>query len=65
MASQDNKKIKITQIRSTIGCLEKQKRTMKALGIHKINHSVMQTATPQIVGMINKVRHLVRVEDVK
>jgi large subunit ribosomal protein L30 len=65
MTSQDTKKIKITQVRSTIGCLENQKRTIRALGIHKMHHSVTHKATPQIVGMISKVRHLVRVEDVK
>jgi large subunit ribosomal protein L30 len=65
MTSKENKKIKITQIRSTIGCIEKQKRTIRALGIHKLNHSVIHPATPQIVGMVKKVRDLVRVEDVK
>jgi len=65
MANQETKKIKITQIRSTIGGLEKQKRTIRALGIHKMHHSVIHTATPQILGMAVKVRHLVRVEEVK
>jgi large subunit ribosomal protein L30 len=65
MARQDTKKIKITQIRSIIGSLEKHKRTIRALGIHRIRHSVTHTATPQILGMIQKVRHLVQVEDVK
>jgi len=65
MTSKENKKIKITQIRSTIGCIEKQKRTIRALGIHKLNHSVTHPATPQIVGMVKKVKDLVRVEDVK
>jgi len=65
MTSKENKKIKITQIRSTIGCIEKQKRTIRALGIHKLNQSVTHPATPQIVGMVKKVKDLVRVEDVK
>jgi large subunit ribosomal protein L30 len=58
-------KIKITQVRSTIQRPENQKRTIKALGIHRMNHSVVQDATPQILGMTNTVRHLVRVEEVK
>jgi large subunit ribosomal protein L30 len=65
MISQHSKKIKITQIRSTIGCIEKHKRTIRALGIHKLNHSVTHPATPQIIGMVKQVRNLVRVEDVK
>jgi large subunit ribosomal protein L30 len=65
MASQETKKIKITQIRSIIDSLEKQKRTMRALGIRKMHQSVIHKATPQILGMATKVRHLVRVEEVK
>jgi len=57
------KKIKITQIRSLIGRPEPQRRTIKALGLHRINHSVEHNATPQILGMVNKVRHLVKVEE--
>jgi len=59
-------KVKITQVRSLIGCPEKhQKRTMRALGFGhkgKINKSVEQTLTPAIQGMINKINHLVTVE---
>jgi large subunit ribosomal protein L30 len=58
------KKLKITQIRSIIGQIEKQKLTMKALGLRRIRHSVVHDDTPQIRGMINKVSHLVRVEEV-
>ncbi len=58
------KKIRITQVRSIIGRPEDQRLTMKALGLRKINHSVEKTATPQILGMVNKVRHLIKVEDV-
>ena len=65
MAKEVRSKIKITQIRSIINRSEKQKRTIKALGLHRINHSVIQTASPQILGMVNKVKHLVNVEDVK
>lgn len=52
-------KIKITQVRSTIDRPKKQKDTIKALGLGKINKSVEVEATPQIVGMVRKVSHLV------
>lgn len=55
--------IRVTQVRSIIDCSHRQKNTMRALGLHKINHSVEHTATPQILGMIEKVRHLVQVEE--
>ncbi len=57
-------KIKITQIRSKNGRPERQKRTLEALGIRKMNHSVEHEATPQILGMVEKVRHLVKVEEI-
>ena len=57
------KKIKITQIRSTIERPERQKRTIVALGLGRIRKSVVKTDTPQIRGMIAKVQHLVRVEE--
>jgi large subunit ribosomal protein L30 len=57
------KKIKITQTRSIIDELERHKRTMKALGLGRPNNSVVKNDTPQIRGMINRVRHLVHVED--
>jgi len=60
----DVKKIKITQIRSTIERPEPQKRTIIALGLGKIRKSVVKADTPQIRGMIAKVRHLVQVEEV-
>ncbi len=52
-------KIKITQVRSTIDRPKKQKDTIKALGLGKINKSVEVEATPQITGMVRKVAHLV------
>ena len=58
-------KIIITQVRSTIHRPENQKRTIRALGLQRMNHSVVQNATPQILGMTNTVRHLVSVEEVK
>ncbi|HMW25037.1 MAG TPA: 50S ribosomal protein L30 [Ferruginibacter sp.] len=59
------KKIKVTQVKSTIDRPERQKRTMEALGLKKMNASVEVEATPQILGMVNKVNHLIRVEEVK
>ena len=55
-------KLKITQVRSTIKRLENQKRTIRALGIRRMNHTVIHEDTPVIRGMINKVSHLVTVE---
>jgi large subunit ribosomal protein L30 len=57
-------KIRITQVKSRNGRPERQKRTLDALGIHKLNHSVEHEATPQILGMVNKIRHLVKVENI-
>lgn len=56
-------KIKITQVKSVIDRPERQKRTMLALGIKKMHNSVEVEATPQILGMITKVDHLVKVEE--
>jgi len=55
-------RIRITKVKSTIDRSLKQKRTMEALGLRKINHSVEHEATPQISGMVAKVSHLVKVE---
>lgn len=52
-------KIKIQQIRSRIRCPKDQKRTLDALGLRKLNQIVEHEATPSILGMVNKVRHLV------
>ena len=54
----------VTQVRSLIGQKEDQKRTMKALGLKRIRHSVTHVDTPQIRGMVFKVKHLVTVEEV-
>lgn len=56
------KKLKVTQVRSVIGHLQKQKLTMKALGLRRIRHTVVHQDTPQIRGMLDKVKHLVKVE---
>ncbi len=58
-------KLKVTQIKSGIDRPERQKRTLIALGLRKMNASVEVEATPQIKGMITKVLHLVKVEEVK
>jgi large subunit ribosomal protein L30 len=58
-------KIKVTQVKSGIDRSERQKRTLKALGLRKMHSSVEVEATPQIKGMVVKVLHLVKVEDVK
>jgi large subunit ribosomal protein L30 len=56
-------KIKITQIKSSIDRPQRQKDTIKALGIRKMNQTVIHDATPQILGMVAKVQHLVKVEN--
>ena len=58
-------KLKVTQIRSTIGRKQDQKRTIIALGLGKISRSRMHDDNPVIRGMINKVSHLVKVEEIK
>lgn len=55
-------KVKITQIKSTIKRPENQKRTIKALGLGKINRVVEIEETPQIQGMIRKVNHLIQID---
>lgn len=60
----DMAKIRITQVRSRNGKPGRQKRTLEALGIRKLNHSVEHEATPAIMGMVEKVRHLVKVENI-
>jgi large subunit ribosomal protein L30 len=57
------KKIKVTQVKSVIDRSERQKRTMIALGLRKMNATVEVEATPQVLGMVNKVSHLVKVEE--
>jgi len=55
-------KIKITQVKSGIDRMERQKRTLKALGLRKMHYSVEVEATPQILGMVKAVHHLVKAE---
>ena len=57
-------KIKVTQIKSGIDRSERQKLTLQALGLNKMNASKEVEATPQILGMVKKVSHLIKVEEV-
>jgi large subunit ribosomal protein L30 len=57
-------RLKITLIRSTIGRPPDQGRTVRSLGLRKLNHSVVQPDQPAIRGMVHKIQHLVKVEEV-
>ena len=57
--------LKITQIKSEIGGKQNQRDSLRSLGLKRIGHSVEKEATPVVLGMINAVRHLVAVEEVK
>ncbi len=57
-------RIKVTQVKSGIDRSERQKLTLKALGLNKLNASREVEATPQILGMVKKVNHLIKVEQV-
>ncbi len=57
------KKIKVTQVKSVIDRPERQKRTMEALGLKKVHATVELEATPQVLGMVAKVTHLVKVQE--
>ena len=57
------KKIKITQIKSAIGYRQRAKDTLIALGIQKMNQSVVHNESPAILGMINSIQHLVKVKE--
>ena len=58
------KKVRIKQIKSGIGRPVRQKRTLQALGLRRMHHSIEVEATPQILGMIDKVKHLLAIEEV-
>ena len=58
-----NKTLKITQIKSSIGYKQKAKKTLVALGLKKLNHTVVKNDTIQIRGMINKIYYLLKVEE--
>jgi large subunit ribosomal protein L30 len=59
------KKYKVSQVRSAIGRPEKQKRTLAALGLRKLHNPVILDGSPQVMGMIEKVKHLLNVEEVQ
>ncbi len=58
-------KIKVKQVKSSIRRTQNQKRTLEALGLRKLNQVVEHEDTPNILGMVNKVKHLVSVEETK
>lgn len=58
-------KLRITQVKSTIDRKKKQKLTIEALGLGKLHRTVEHNDTPQIRGMVNKVAHLVKFEEIK
>jgi len=57
-------KIRVTKVRSEINRTQNQKRTLEALGLKRMGHTVEHDDTPNILGMINKVQHLVSVETI-
>jgi len=58
-------KIRLKQVKSKIRRPQRQKRTLEALGIKKMDQVVEHDATPAILGMVNKVKHLISVEEIK
>jgi large subunit ribosomal protein L30 len=59
------KKVKITWVKSQIGTIQPHRRTLEALGLRRLNHSVEKELNPQIQGMINSVSYMLKVEEVK
>jgi large subunit ribosomal protein L30 len=57
-------KVRITQVKSIIDRPKRQKATMKALGLRRMNHTIEKETNDQILGMINKVKHLIKIEEV-
>lgn len=64
MAKKEEKQIKVTLTKSLIGRTPKQRQTIKALGLGRINSSAVHNDTPDIQGMLKKVEHLVNVEEI-
>ncbi|BAC24707.1 rpmD [Wigglesworthia glossinidia endosymbiont of Glossina brevipalpis] len=56
-------KLKITQIKSSIGCLKKHKSTLYGLGLRHIGHTVIRQNSPRLLGMINSISYLVKIKD--
>jgi large subunit ribosomal protein L30 len=65
MAKKKGKTIRVVWVKSSIGYSERQKGTIRALGLRRLGHVVEHTDTPVIRGMIDKVRHLVEVQEVE
>jgi large subunit ribosomal protein L30 len=63
MAKKDSKQLRITWVRSSIGYSLDQKATVRALGLRRLGHSVVQPDNPSVRGMVQKVAHLVQVEE--
>lgn len=60
--SADTKQVKVTLVKSTIGFDKKQARVVQSIGLRRLNHTIEVADTPEMRGMIHKVRHLVTVE---
>jgi len=60
----DYRKVRVTLVRSVIGYTDDQRATARALGLRKMHQSRIHTETPQIAGMLHKIRHLLKVEEV-
>lgn len=58
------KQLKITWSKSTIGCPEPQRRTIRSLGLRKLQHTVIKEDTPELRGQLKKVGHLITVEEI-
>jgi len=63
MMAKKEKQLKVTLTRSVAGTLPKQRKTVKAIGLNRINSSVVINATPEMLGMVNVIAHLVEVEE--
>jgi large subunit ribosomal protein L30 len=59
-----SKKLRITQVRSQIGQSHRHRGTLRALGLGRIGRSVERAESPELAGMLRKVRHLVRVDEI-
>ena len=57
-------KIKITLVKSSIGSTKRQKLILESLGLHKLHQTVEHEASPSIMGMVDKMKHLVQVEEI-
>ena len=64
MANKQSKMLRVTQVKSSSGRLRNHQASLKGLGIRRMNHTVTVAATPENLGMINKVHYMVKVEEV-